>query len=523
MVKTLRITTGMRSAYRVNTVLYCLRQIPLVGKWIPASLYGNAVIKVLVQVIAIMWEIATAFGGKVIFLGLMVFLPTFFLEETPSAIAFMHIFLLLTLVGARLNNYLVESDETSYYTVLLMGMDARRYSLVHFGVQILKLVLGYVIFGLVFGLIAGAPWWMCLLMPLYATGAKCTVCAQQLAYFRKTGKVYTDDWKNNLLIFLYGAVVAAAYFLPLFGIALPLWASAIFMLGGIAVGGVCLKKLLSFPEYRAMHQYLWQHGKEVEKELQTPGEKQSRDTISAELGIASSLRGFAYLNDLFTKRHKKIMWGSSVKITLAALAVVAAACFAVVFVPELGELINGRLVGMLPMFAFVMYAINRGTTFTQALFMNCDHSLLTYSFYKQPKFILKLFRIRLMQIIRVNLLPALVIALGLPVLLYLSGGTENVLDYGVLFATIVSMSVFFSTHYLILYYLLQPYNAGSELKNGIYQAATGVTYFVCYMLLDVQLPTLVFGALATLFCVLYCVIACVLVYFLAPKTFRIRQ
>lgn len=59
-----------------------------------------------------------------------------------------------------------------------------------------------------------------------------------------------------------------------------------------------------------------------------------------------------------------------------------------------------------------MYAINRGTGFTKALFMNCDHSLLTYSFYKQPKFILKLFQIRLREIIKVNLLPALVIGRG---------------------------------------------------------------------------------------------------------------
>ncbi len=49
----------------------------------------------------------------------------------------------------------------------------------------------------------------------------------------------------------------------------------------------------------------------------------------------------------------------------------------------------------LPYFAFIMYAINRGTGFTRALFMNCDHSLLTYSFYKKPDMVLTLFRIRL--------------------------------------------------------------------------------------------------------------------------------
>ncbi len=62
---------------------------------------------------------------------------------------------------------------------------------------------------------------------------------------------------------------------------------------------------------------------------------------------------------------------------------------------DIRKQINKMLMVFLPYFVFIMYMINRGTSFTQALFMNCDHSMLTYSFYKKPEFILKLFRIRL--------------------------------------------------------------------------------------------------------------------------------
>ena len=82
--------------------------------------------------------------------------------------------------------------------------------------------------------------------------------------------------------------------------------------------------------------------------------------------------------------------------------------------------------------------------------MNCDHSLLTYSFYKQPRYILKLFQIRLREIVKINLLPALVIGAGLSILLYCSGGTEDPINYGILFVSILCMSVFFSVHYLVL-------------------------------------------------------------------------
>ena len=132
----------------------------------------------------------------------------------------------------------------------------------------------------------------------------------------------------------------------------------------------------------------------------------------------------------------------------------------------------------LPYFAFIMYLINRGTGFTQALFMNCDHSLLTYSFYKRPGFVLRLFRIRLREIIKVNAVPALVIGCGLALILYVSGGTANPLDYVVLVVTILAMSAFFSIHYLTVYYLLQPYTAGTELKSGTYRIVMVLTYVV---------------------------------------------
>ena len=176
----------------------------------------------------------------------------------------------------------------------------------------------------------------------------------------------------------------------------------------------------------------------------------------------------------------------------------------------------------LPYFVFIMYAINRGTNFTQALFMNCDHSLLTYSFYKQPKFVLKLFQIRLREIIKINLLPAAMIGVGLAVLLYASGGTDNPLNYGILIISILCMSMFFSVHYLTIYYLLQPYNISTEIKSGTYQLVLSATYLVCFFMMRWKMPIFLFGLMAIAFCVVYCVIACILIYRFAPKTFRLR-
>jgi hypothetical protein len=138
--------------------------------------------------------------------------------------------------------------------------------------------------------------------------------------------------------------------------------------------------------------------------------------------------------------------------------------------------------------------------------------------------ILDLFRSRLLTITTINLIPSGVIALGLALLLWVSGGTAQPVNYLVLPVSILAMSVFFSVHYLVLYYLLQPYTAGLESKNPTYSILAGLTYAVCYFATQIRMDTslLFFGAILILFCLLYAAVALVLAYRLAPKTFRLH-
>ena len=92
-----------------------------------------------------------------------------------------------------------------------------------------------------------------------------------------------------------------------------------------------------------------------------------------------------------------------------------------------------------------MYMLNRGTAYTQAMFMNCDHSMLTYRIFRTPKVILGLFKERLKTLMIYNMVPALVIAVCLPTLLFITGGTDNIMNYGVLFISIIYEYIFLSS------------------------------------------------------------------------------
>lgn len=105
----------------------------------------------------------------------------------------------------------------------------------------------------------------------------------------------------------------------------------------------------------------------------------------------------------------------------------------------------------------------------------------------------------------------------------LDGGTDTPTDYLVLPLAILAMSVFFSVHYLVLYYLLQPYTAGLENTSFGYRLITGLTYFVCYMIsTNVHGATVAFGIGMIVFAAVYVAAALLLAYRLAPKTFRLR-
>ena len=526
MSKTLRLSFSLKNTYRVNSIIYALKQIPLLKKLIPAKAYQSRGLKVFANVLFWIWEVVSVFFWKLVYFLLMYFLPMKFLglREGTEPAAFLHLLLFLSAIGAFMNTYMFDPTKDKYYAMILLGMNAKEYTLVNYFYEIIRLLLGFTVFGLLFGLLAGLKLWECLLIPLFVACVKLVYAAIELIRYEKDRKVVRDNSQTVVNLILAGILLLLAYGLPALGFVIP-QAVSIGIVGAVMVAGLlALWKIISFTQYHAMYKEILFGAMALmdpsaRMELQ---QTQERKKISVDTDIYSDKKGFEYLNELFIKRHRKILWTSATRI-----AVIAALVFVVLLVinamaPEDRGELNELVMTFLPYFVFIMYMVNRGTGFTRALFVNCDHSLLTYSFYKQPKLILKLFRIRLWEIIKVNLLPAGVIGGGLALMLFASGGTDNPLNYVIIVVSIACMSIFFSVHYLTLYYLLQPYNAGTEMKSGTYGIIMWGTYIACYVMMQLRLPTFVFGLCTIAFCVLYSVIACILVYKVAPKTFRIR-
>lgn len=522
MNRAFRISFSLKNTYRVNNIIHALKQIPLINRLLPQTLYRSEELKILGNVLAGLWEIATIFAGKFLYYVFMIFLMGSIYEQMPSEQVFLHILVCLTAIGAFMNTAIFNPTKDKYYAMILLGMDARAYTISNYIYAILKVIVGTIPSALLFGWMMEVPVGICLLVPFAVAGAKMAVAASYLRDYEKRGVAHNENQLGRYEWLVVGVLMAAAYGLPAVGFVIPFTVSIGIMILAVAAGLLSLRKILGFHEYRDVYQQILISSMNQMDAAREKVKNQTKESILADTRITSNRKGFEYLNELFIKRHQKILWKSSKRIAMISLMIVAMGLLGCYMQPKFGEKINVLLMTFLPYFVFIMYMINRGTIFTQALFMNCDCSLLTYPFYKKPDMILRFFAIRLREIIKVNLLPAVVIGGGLAILLFASGGTENPMNYVVIVVSILSMSIFFSVHYLTLYYLLQPYTEGAEMKSGTYRVIMMATYIVCWLMMQQRLPTLVFGAVCILFCVLYCIAACILVYRMAPRTFRIR-
>lgn len=536
MMKTLRISFSLKNTYRINSIYYGFKQIPVIKKILPESLYAAGGFKLVVSILSVIWEIISGFIGKFIYIFFMIFMVSALFSKTPQREAFVNILFFLTFIGALLNTFIFDPSKDKYYAVVLLRIDAREFAIVNYAYELCKILIGFLVFGLIFGLLSNVPVYVMLIVPLFVVCAKLTVSAFILWSYENHnhGKIKINVSENRLGSFKVILVIlflTAAYGLPALGFCPPVSVLFVLMLVVIVIGVFSCRRIVTFDKYRIVYGQILKDMDSMVEFAKNMDVDKNRKLISAEkesLELNSRIekkKGFEYLNAVFINRHKRLLWKPVKRVCAICILLVAAGISAMLYLDDPGfrKDMAELLLKNLGMSTFWMYLINRGMGYTQALFMNCDHSLLCYPFYRKPKAVLELFTIRLREIIKINLPPALILGAGLSAMLFISHGTQNPLNYLILFLVFPAESVFFSVHYLVIYYMLQPYNAGTEIKSGMYKVITGLTYMACYMTIQLRMSTLKFGGIMITFSVVYCVVACVLAYRIAPRTFKIRE
>lgn len=527
MINTLRHSFALSNTYYTNTLIYRAKHLPGAGKFVSTTLYENEGLKAMADVISLLFAVIRNIISKVFYLLLMVLVPILGLKLSVGN-TFGTVLFFLTLAGGVINTELLNPTKNKYYAVVLLRVDSKHYALASFLAFLVKNMLFMTAILLVLCIYYQLPIWYAIMFPLFLASTKIIWVSMMLRYNQTSKRIITENnYKMVITACLFG--IASAYGLPLFlSIVIPNAILFILMAAFLIASIAGLYYLFRYQGYKKLYKKMLTLDTIIfstTEASQNATKKQLSKALTQDLTLDDCIQkkhGYEYFNDIFVARHKKILTYSMKKTALISLGLIVIALIATGTVPDISKQVNQILLSSLPYFVFILYMINRGTLVTQAMFFHCDHSMLSYRFYRKPSVILQLFKNRLKTLIKINLIPAIIIGAGLSLLLYTTGGTPHPINYFLIFISIISLSIFFSTHYLILYYLLQPYDINMKEKSWPYSIATTLTYLVCYYCIGFQAPTIIFASVIVIFTILYVSIALYLVFKHAKTTFKLK-
>ena len=528
----------VEAALGCNRLLYWLGRIPLVKKLFPARLYAAGPTKEFLMdaVRVLKWIYAVL--GKFLYLLLIMALPAISAAGADRLAdgwgAALWCFFWLSLVcGAFLQPACFEATTLKYVCVLQLRLPARDFIRYAAGRQYLKKWITFLPALTVFALAFGRPWWTGPVLTAALAAACLTAEGFHLLLWRRWKKLPSaNPWFIVLLVGLSVGLASGSLFANQVPPAFVLHPAALAVL---ALGGVwgalslvrfrdwySLVKKYSKPENISVAYAKAQGSRNNFKDVQL----KSQD-LTVEAAGGSARTGWPYLNDVFFRRHRRLLARPTLIADVILAALCAAACAAAVLFPDLmARLLPGLLTGALPFLVFLAYFLfnTLGTRICKAMFYNCDVSLLRYSWYRSPDVVLKNFTIRLGKLLVLNLSVSLILGVGLTLASLLARLPMAVYG-GDLLAFVVSLqllAVMFAVHPLFLYYVFQPYTSDLNVKNPFFSALNWIMYAVCYGCVFLDQPPAGFAFLVMGATAIYTAAALVLVKTRAPRTFRVK-
>ena len=522
MINVLKKTLQIDYAYSVNSFIYTLQKLPIFNDLLTKDAYSSKMLKSIVGVFGII--ISTL---RVLFLKFMYFFAILFISYkiAPDNLvkSFFNIYFFLTILGLFINNKLLNTSKKKYFTLILFNVDSSKFLKASiFWMQLTNLILNS-IFIFLFMYLLDSPniiYGLVLIILSYST--RLVGEALNIKFYKK----YNYIWYSNSSLYfpiLIGLLLLA--FLPYINVFIRFRYIAIITIILFILSIPSLIYLLKIKDYKLIYKQLStvtkvmnsKNDKDYLKQAMVEVKKKDIELDSKKI---KGKKGFDLFNTIFFERHKEILLRSAKKYALIIGIIYILLIFICytnnIYLKQISNFLNNRLA----IFVFVMYFVNRGAIITQAMFFNCDHAMLSYNFYREPKTLLGLFKKRLITVIKVNLLPAITIGIGNAIILGLNN--TSILTIMCMIIFIICLSIFFSTHYLVIYYLLQPYNKNMEMKKISYSITTLLTYIVCYQMFSLVLNINILSIFGIIFSCLYIIISLVLVYKIAPQTFKLN-
>lgn len=541
ILNTLRIILSIQNTIDVNAILDGIRHIPFIGKYIGEEIHGISVFKILALIPSVIFEILKLFFGKLLMFVFLFFAAGAFssFNDFSQKSAFLYGYTAISFFAVGITNYFNATTDAEY-AVFIMGMDAKKYVETRLFYNIANVVLGYSVFGIPFALLSSVPWYIAILIPVSAVGMRAIKLGLQMTLYaakQKAGRIMNRKGvpvsiEGNLVVnviiitVICVALVVAAPFVLMVDMYIPIM---IFVIASslAVIPGVLLIRSFPYGLYRTalFAEKVQKEVRKSESERYKKGNKEVKINKTTE--IKTSSKGYEFLNELFFKRHRKILFTR--QFWVLCFTVCAIALTSVFLYFEMRELENNAesivryiITKHSALFTFILLFTNSGAYMAHAMFANCDSSLLMFSFYRTPEALHKMYRLRVASVIKYNLIPSIMASVYCVVVILITGGEDYFSECIFTVLSILIATVFFSVRHMAIYYLLQPYSRDFMVKSKLYGFFSFIIGFVLFVLIFIPIPAWLLSLAGLIITAIYIVLGDLLVKKFASKTFRLR-
>ncbi len=547
MITSRKISTA---ATMNRLILFCQR-LPLIGRFVPDSLYGISAGKTLFLILGNLYRLSKRLMIKAMYVGFTVMCAYAIRDMAGLGVSafpvdsLMTVFFFMSFVAAPLG--LSKSMNLDVGVDLMIIDKLRADADVYVPARILERKIIDFFATMPFVLLLAihesySVWEALAILPLMTA---CKLVGEALflmcyAFFRRFSK---KTYKPVSYGFLIAAVAAMAIPFILIASGNPFPFKRIVFHPAFVVGILLLAGLsvIYIRRYRLYRSLAWgtvvnfnlamEKAKPMQKQKQFgDSDKWSKDLKDEDIRTTrfSNLTGYAFFNSVFFSRHRKFFF----KKILSRVCLLAGITIGVVIVLFLikNDVDTKIPFRFLPVCFFIGYMVSLGRPATAAMFANCDVAMLSYPFYRSPSVVIRNFYLRLKTILLYNapsfailLIFAVIVDLLSPLILGIPGARVQWNLIPLYLVTLVMMWIFFSFHDLFIYYIIQPYTADMSTKSKLFSFIQMGVYYISYM--NVQLTKVnirIYMVIVIAATLVYFVVGLLAINKFCPKTFKLK-
>lgn len=534
-MRTLSALLAIQTSTYANVFIYYLRKLPFLGKLLPAALYSHREWKQTMAILARVFITLWGFLSRMAYVGLLLYFPVVHFGETLSEAErlqqFVHLFFLISFVVAGVSSAaILEPKRSKYIAVKLMRMSPAHYMRTTLTFKYVTYFIYILPALLLFGTQLGASVGFVLLLAGSATLWKVGCEYLHLKLFEAKGIVLIKKTGIVWIIMLLGYVGA---YLPILTGSIPFTGGVLLYwpvhLIGIGFGLYAARHLARYPDYRTVTDAatrrddpLLDLGRVMREANQySVQSKESDYTLhGANDERLQAMQGYRYLNALFFTRHRSLVSQPVRRRLMIIGAFGVVATFITLWADQAAQYVLNDFHQVFRILFLTMIYFSVGENMCKAMFRHCDMSMMRYSFYRKAAG--EHFRIRLIRIAGLNALIALAVCAAFTLPYAAAGGSVWQLEVGMLWGSVLALSLFFTIHHLFVYYILQPYATELNIKSPFYFVFTYILSGTGGVSLVIPIPPVVYAAIALCVTAVYLGTAFVLVHRYGSRTFRMK-